>query len=79
MLKSYLNMSQVCLNLNNPKATSFYCEKILCHDLENLKALLRYGSSLRLLKEFDKSLNYFLRASNANPSSEKIAKETPYV
>ncbi len=75
MLKLNLNMSQVCLKQQKPKKTIFYCKEVLYLDPENVKALFRYGSSLRLLQDFDRSRKFLLRAYKANPSCSEITKE----
>jgi tetratricopeptide (TPR) repeat protein len=75
MLKLNLNMSQVCLKQQKPKKTIFYCKEVLYLDPENVKALFRYGSSLRILQDFDRSRMFLLRAYKLNPSCSDITKE----
>ena len=40
-----------------------------------MKALFRYGSSLRLLQDFDRSRKFLLKAYNLAPSDRSIAAE----
>lgn len=75
MLKLYLNLSQICLKQTKPKKTIFYCKLALDLDPENVKATFRYGSSLRLLQDFDRSRKYLIKAYNSAPSNKEIADE----
>lgn len=75
MLKLYLNMSQICLNQTKPKKSIYYCKLALDMDPQNVKALFRYGSSLRLLQDFDRSRKFLLKAYNLSPSDKSISAE----
>lgn len=75
MLKLYLNMSQICLRQNKPKKTIYYCKLSLDIEPHNVKALFRYGSSLRLLQDFDRARQFLVRAYNLAPSNNDIALE----
>jgi len=44
-------------------------------DPQNVKALFRYGSSLRLLQDFDRSRKFLLKAYNLSPSDKSISAE----
>jgi FKBP-type peptidyl-prolyl cis-trans isomerase len=75
MLKLVLNMSQICLKQQKPKKTIYYCKQALEFDPNNVKALFRYGSSLRILQDFDRSRKFLLRAYKLDASCQSITKE----
>ncbi|CAF0907657.1 unnamed protein product [Brachionus calyciflorus] len=75
MLKLYLNMSQVCLKRAKPKKTIYYCKLALDQDAQNAKAIYRYGKSLRMLQDFDRSRKFLLRAYKLAPGSKEISDE----
>jgi tetratricopeptide (TPR) repeat protein len=75
MLKLYLNMSQICLKQLKPKKTIFYCKSALYLDEQNVKALYRYGSSLRLLQDFERARKFLLRAHGLAPNDKDISNE----
>lgn len=75
MLKLYLNMSQVCLKQSKPKKTIYYCKLALDKDPKNVKALFRYGQSLRLLQDFDRSREFLVKAYRLAPANEDIKEE----
>ena len=68
-------MSQICLKQLKPKKTIFYCKEALQMEPENVKALFRYGSSLRILQDFDRSRKFLLKAYKLNPSCKEITDE----
>jgi FK506-binding protein 6 len=75
MLKLYLNMSQVCLKQSKPKKTIYYCKLALDKDPNNVKALFRYGQSLRLLQDFDRSRQFLVKAYTLAPTNVDIKEE----
>jgi len=75
MLKLYLNMSAVCLKQSKPKKCIFYCKLALDFEPNNVKSLFRYGQSLRILQDFDRSRKFLVRAYNLDPSNKDIANE----
>ena len=75
MLKLNLNMSQICLKQQKPKKTIFYCKEVLATEPDNVKALFRYGSSLRILQDFDRARKFLLKAYKLSPSCQDITKE----
>lgn len=75
MLKLNLNMSAVCLKQSKPKNCIFYCKASLDFDPQNVKSLYRYGQSLRILQDFERSKKFLIRAYNLSPSNKDIANE----
>lgn len=75
MLKLYLNMSAVCLKQSKPKKCIYYCKLALDFEPQNVKSLFRYGQSLRILQDFERSRKFLLRAYNLVPSNKDIANE----
>lgn len=74
-LKLYLNMSQVSLKQNKPKKCIYYCKLVLDIESNNVKALFRYGKSLRILQDFDRSFEYLSRALKYEPNNKEITQE----
>lgn len=75
MLKLYLNMSAVCLKQSKPKKCIYYCKLALDFEPNNVKSLFRYGQSLRILQDFERSRKFLLKAYNLVPSNKDIANE----
>jgi tetratricopeptide (TPR) repeat protein len=75
MLKLYLNLAQTYLILCKPKKTIYYCKQALDYDSDNVKALFRYGHSLRILQDFDRSRKFLLRAYKLKPGDKSISEE----
>ena len=75
MLKAYLNMSQICVKQVKPKKAIFYCKMALDLEPNNVKALFRYGHSLRLLQNFERARLFLNKAYNLEPTSRDIIEE----
>jgi len=75
MLKLYLNMSAVCLKQSKPKKCIYYCKLSLDFEPQNIKSLFRYGKSLRILQDFERSRKFLVKAYNLEPSNKDISIE----
>ena len=77
--KLWLNRSYCYLRINHPKQACLVLQQAISEFPREAKAFYRMGKAKKMLKNYDESRNYFLKALALRPDDEDIGRELAMV